>query len=168
MKNEKIPRLLLVLEMLQRTDVEHPLNTTKIINKLMQCGVDAERKAVLRDLKALKAVEYKIIKCDNHNRSNYMEAYLFEKHELKIIADLVADAAFLTVQASTAILQKIWSLCSVSTASLLEEDSFINESNKWLLHMGLKVKILRTEELQMQFVEYVRRRYADYLEQYRL
>ena len=59
-----------------------------------------------------------------------METDLFETHELKIIADLVADATFLTVQASTAILQKIWSLCSVSTAALLEESSFINESNK--------------------------------------
>lgn len=97
-----------------------------------------------------------------------METHLFEKHKLKIIADLVADATFLTVQASTAILQKIWSLCSVSTGALLEESSFINGSNKWLLHMGSKVKILRTEELQMQFVKYARRRYADYLEQYRL
>ncbi|WP_165585956.1 hypothetical protein [Ruminiclostridium cellobioparum] len=44
MENEKKPRLLLVLKMLQRTDVEHPLNTTEIINKLKQCGVEAERK----------------------------------------------------------------------------------------------------------------------------
>ena len=94
---KKKPRLLLVLEMLQRTDVEHPLNTTEIINKLKQCGVEAERKAVLRDLKALQAVGYKIIKCDNHNRGYYMKTHLFEKHELKIIADLVADATFLTV-----------------------------------------------------------------------
>ncbi|RCX19507.1 putative DNA-binding transcriptional regulator YafY [Anaerobacterium chartisolvens] len=130
MENVKKPRLLLVLKMLQKTDVNHPLNTTEIINKLKQCCVDAERKAVLRDLKALKTVGYKIIKCDNHNRGYYMETYLFEKHELKIIADLVADATFLTVQASTAILQKIWSLCSVSIAALLEEGSFINESNK--------------------------------------
>ena len=43
-----------------------------------------------------------------------------------------------------------------------------NDFFQWLLHMDSKVKILRTEELQMQFVEYVRRRYADYLEQYRL
>lgn len=143
MKNEKKSRLLLVLEMLQRTDVEHPLNTTEIINKLKQCGVDAERKAVLRDLKALQAVGYKIIKCDNHNRGYYMETHLFEKHELKIIADLAANATFLTVQASTAILQKIWSLCSVSTAAILEEGSFINESNKVETESELeKIRIL--------------------------
>ncbi len=29
MINEKKPRLLLVLEMLQKTDVEHPLNTSE-------------------------------------------------------------------------------------------------------------------------------------------
>ena len=51
MKNEKKPRLLLVLEILQKADVEHPLNTTEIINNLKQCGVDAERKAVLREAK---------------------------------------------------------------------------------------------------------------------
>ena len=61
MENEKKPRLLLVFEMLQRTDVEHPLNTTEIINKLKQCGVEAERKAVLRDLKALQAVDIKLL-----------------------------------------------------------------------------------------------------------
>lgn len=130
MEDENKPRLMLIFKMLQRTDIEHPLNTTEIINNLKQYGVDAERKAVLRDLKALQAVGYKIIKCDNHNRGHYMETHLFEKHELKIIADLVADATFLTAQASTAILQKIWSLCSVPTAALLEEGSFINESNK--------------------------------------
>lgn len=80
MENEKKPRLLLVLKILQRTDVEHPLNTTEIINKLKQCGVEAERKAVLRDLKALKAAGYKIIKCDNHNYGYYMETHLFEMH----------------------------------------------------------------------------------------
>lgn len=53
MEDEKKPRLLLIFKMLQRTDVEHPLNTTEIINNLKQYGVDAERKAVLRDLKAL-------------------------------------------------------------------------------------------------------------------
>ncbi|EMS72616.1 hypothetical protein CTER_1514 [Ruminiclostridium cellobioparum subsp. termitidis CT1112] len=43
-----------------------------------------------------------------------------------------------------------------------------NDFFQWLLHMDSKVKILSTEELQIQFVEYVRRRYTDYLEQYRL
>ena len=50
MEDEKKPRLMLIFKMLQRTDVEHPLNTTEIINNLKQYGVDAERKAVLRDL----------------------------------------------------------------------------------------------------------------------
>ncbi len=59
-----------------------------------------------------------------------MENCVFENYELKIIADLIADANFLTVQASTSILQKIRSLCSTSTANLLEEGYFINESNK--------------------------------------
>lgn len=61
MENEKKPRLLLVLKMLQKTDVEHPLNTTEIINKLKQCGVDTERKAVLRDLKALQLLDTKLL-----------------------------------------------------------------------------------------------------------
>lgn len=41
-----------------------------------------------------------------------------------------------------------------------------NDFFQWLLHMDSKAKILRTKELQMQFVEYVRQRYTDYLEQY--
>ena len=31
MEDEKKPRLMLIFKMLQRTDVEHPLNTTEII-----------------------------------------------------------------------------------------------------------------------------------------
>lgn len=116
MINEKKPRLLLVFEILQKTDVEHPLNTTEIIDSLKKYGVNAERKAVLRDLKALQTAGYKIIRCKNHNRGYYMVTHLFE----------------------------------------------------WLIQMDSKVKILRTKELQTQFVEYVRQRYTHYLEQYGL
>jgi predicted DNA-binding transcriptional regulator YafY len=143
MENAKRSRLLLVLKMLQKTDVEHPLNTTEIIDHLKQYGVDAERKAVLRDLKVLQDVGYKIIRCDNHNRGYYMATHLFENYELKILADLVADANFLTAQVSTSILQKIQSLCSASIEKLLDEGVFINESNKPETESELeKIKIL--------------------------
>ena len=130
MINEKKPRLLLVFEMLQKTYVENPLNTTEIIDNLKKCGVNAERKAVFRDLKALQTVGYKIIWCSNHNRGYYMITHLFEMHELKIIADLIADANFLTAQASTSILQKIQLLCPASTERILKEGIYISESNK--------------------------------------
>ena len=59
-----------------------------------------------------------------------MATRLFENYELKIIADLIADASFLTAQASILMLQKIKSLCPPSIESLLEDNIFINESNK--------------------------------------
>ena len=39
---------------------------------------------------------------------------------------------------------------------------------EWLIQMDSKAKILRTKELQIQFVEYVRQRYTDCIEQYSL
>ena len=46
-------RLLYILDMMKKTDENHPLNSTQIIEKLAEKGIKAERKAVSRDVKFL-------------------------------------------------------------------------------------------------------------------
>lgn len=100
-------KLLLILDMMRKTDEKHPLNATQIAGKLQASGVKAERKSIARDLDCLESVGYEIVKCPNHNLGWYMVGQEFEDHELKMLADAVAAAKFLTIEDSRNLIRKI-------------------------------------------------------------
>lgn len=92
-ENNKL-KLLYILDMMKKTDEFHPLNSTQIKEKLKAYMIDAERKAISRDIECLEDAGYSIIKCANHNKGWYMTDQDFEDYELKILADAVAKAQF--------------------------------------------------------------------------
>ena len=46
-------RLLRVLDIIKSTDEQHPITANEIVAELQRYGIEAERKAVLRDIEAL-------------------------------------------------------------------------------------------------------------------
>lgn len=51
---QKKIKLLYVLDILKRTDEQHPITTNQIVSKLQAYGINAERKSVLRDINMLR------------------------------------------------------------------------------------------------------------------
>jgi len=47
---QKKLKLLYVLDILKKTDEQHPITTNQIVSKLENYGIEAERKSVLRDI----------------------------------------------------------------------------------------------------------------------
>ena len=118
MENKTKEKLLFILERLKKTDEQHPANTNELIAYLAEKGVSAERKSVARDVEALRQVGYSIILCDEYKRGYYMTDQLFEDYELKIIADAVAGAKFITYDDSVSIIDK---LCEMAINVLNEK-----------------------------------------------
>ena len=105
-ENNKL-KLLYILDMMKKTDEFHPLNATQIKEKLKTYMIDAERKSISRDIECLSDAGYSIIKCDNHNKGWYMTDQDFEDYELKILADAVAKAQFLTADDTRKLIKMI-------------------------------------------------------------
>ena len=97
-------RLLTVLEIMKRTDDEHPLTKNQILDKVAEKGVEVNNlKTIAADLAALKELGYDIV---TDYVGNYMAGgQLFENYELKMLADHIANARYLLM--STALSQKL-------------------------------------------------------------
>lgn len=105
-------KIIYVLELMKRTDEFHPLNSTEIIAELDKYGISAERKAIGRDILALRDAGYEIVQAENRNDGWYMINQDFEDYQLKMLADAVASAKFLTVKDTRALIKKIKNLAT--------------------------------------------------------
>lgn len=130
MEGKTKSKLLYILERLKKTDEQHPVNTNELIAYLAEKGVTAERKSVARDINALRDAGYSIILCDELKKGYYMTDQLFEDYELKIIADAVAGAKFITYEDSTEIIKKLRELSSPTGEEIIKEHTFVDEKIK--------------------------------------
>ncbi|MGN0607954.1 MAG: helix-turn-helix transcriptional regulator [Oscillospiraceae bacterium] len=105
-------KLLYVLDIMKQTDEQHPLTAKKIAVKLKNCGIDAEYKSVIRDIKTLAEYGYDIILHHDNKLGYYMASREFEDWELKILCDAVAGAKFLTRADTDRLIKKLQALSS--------------------------------------------------------
>ncbi len=130
MEGKTKEKLLFILERLKKTDEQHPVNTNDLISYLGEKGITAERKSVARDVAALREAGYSIILCDELKRGYYMTDQLFEDYELKIIADAVSGAKFITYEDSSSIVDKLCELASPTGEEIIKNHTFIDEKIK--------------------------------------
>ena len=123
-------KLLYILERLKKTDEQHPVNTNALIDYLGEKGICAERKSVARDIAALRDAGYSIILCDEYKRGYYMTDQLFEDYELKIIADAVSGAKFITYDDSNGIIGKLCEMATPTGEEIIREHTFVDEKIK--------------------------------------
>lgn len=105
-------RLLRILDILKETDEEHPVTAKQMISKLSLYGIEAERKAVLRDINILMDYGYDILLHSDNKRGFYLTGREFEDWELKILCDAVAGAKFLTDSETKDLIEKLYKLSS--------------------------------------------------------
>lgn len=119
-------KLLYVLDILKQTDEQHPLTAKKITAKLKNCGIDAEPKSVIRDIKTLMEYGYDIILHHDNKLGYYMASREFEDWELKILCDAVSGAKFLTQSDTDRLIKKLYSLSSSYGNNMLRSVSRVN------------------------------------------
>lgn len=132
-KNPNKYRLLRVFEYMLQTDEEHPLNVTQIQNKLAEdgfCDKLPDRKSILRDLACINDCGYEIEVCENHNCGKYMNGKqkVFEGYQLKMLADAVTSARFLSADDARKLGDAIMTLGTESDKELLKKAVIRDES----------------------------------------
>lgn len=120
--NQKLKILYLRQMLLDETDDEHGLTMAEIIERLAERGISAERKAIYRDLDALREYGMDIIK-RSRMETGVTEYAVgkrdFEVPELLLLVDAVQSSRFLTERKSVALVNHIGKLASRYQAEAL-------------------------------------------------
>ena len=111
----------------QETDERHALTLTQLAERLEALGFGAERKALYRDLDALREFGMDIIAEKSGGTTRYfLGARTFELAELKLLTDAVQGAKFITEAKSRALIKKRETLSSRHDAMHLHRQVMIS------------------------------------------
>lgn len=130
-ENQK-QKILVLLDLFKsKTDEEHGVTTSDIIDYLAEHGIKAERKTVYADLNILKEYGYEISK--EKKDGNYYYTLLdrdFQLPELKLLVDAVQASKFISAKKSSELIKKIENLASVYQAKQLQRQVFVSNRIK--------------------------------------
>ncbi len=100
-------RLLTIQRLMKETDEEHPLTAQQIQKQLAAMGVDGARKAILEDIRSLSENWLEIGAAEDTKDGQYLLERPFEDWELKVMADAVSGAKFLTSSDTARLISKL-------------------------------------------------------------
>lgn len=133
MKNPSVQklRLLYIVDILSRkSDEDHPLSATDIMNYLSNdYGIECERKTVYDCIENLNNYGYEIIKSQSP-RGYFMTPYYFEPAELRLLIDAVQSADFISAKKTKSLIKKFSSFASEYQYKKLEKQVYIDNRNK--------------------------------------
>ena len=124
-ENQK-KKLILILRLLQdKSDENHYVSMSQILDYLNTYGVEAERKSIYSDIEALKELGYDIISVKGRDGGYFLGERDFELAELKILVDAIQASRFITAKKSKELIQKISNLGGTYNAQELKRDVFV-------------------------------------------
>lgn len=121
-KNQKA-KLLKVLEILRKeSDEKHPISTKTLIEKLLEEGIECERKTLYDDIEVLNECGYEIMTIKSKTNYYYIEDRDFSTAELKILLDAVEAARFITKKKTEQLSEKIAYMAGKHKAEVLKSN----------------------------------------------
>ena len=123
---QKRARPLYLAKLLQeRTDEDHTLTVSEIIEYLARQGISAERKAVYDDLELLRTIGMDIVHTKTKTHNYYLGQRTFQLAEVKLLIDVVQSSPFLTAKKSMELIGKLETLASAHQAAGLNRQVFV-------------------------------------------
>ena len=116
---QKMKLLYLMKILMERTDEEHFMTISQMVEALAELGIGAERKSLYDDLEALRAFGLDVESRRGKNFGYYIASRTFELPELKLLVDAVQSSRFITQKKSVQLIRKIESLTSAGQARQL-------------------------------------------------
>ena len=128
--NQKTKLLHLCRMLLRKTDEEHPLTVSQIIEELARQDIRAERKSIYDDLEALR-----LFGLDVQSRKGKVPGWFvgerdFELPEVKLLMDAVQSSRFITQKKSDALIRKLEGLASIHQAGQLQRQVYVDRRIK--------------------------------------
>lgn len=158
MKFQKIQRIkyIKILELLQDSDEDNPLDTVSILDALRKQGIVIDRKILYKDMELLNELGYEII-CQRAKRNlYYIVDRKFSVPELKILIDAIESATFIDKKNTAEFTQKIASMGGTMRQQLLLRetryvDSTAKHSNTRSLYVINELEQAMLEKKKVQF-----------------
>ncbi len=100
---QKLKLLYLRDILLKRTDDNHGMTATEIIDALSEFNIKSERKSLYDDISSLQTYGLDIEKIKSNTTRYYVASRDFELAELKLLVDAIQSSKFITRK-------KVWSL----------------------------------------------------------
>ncbi|MDD4796790.1 MAG: WYL domain-containing protein [Eubacteriales bacterium] len=124
-------RTLLVYDILKKqTDAEHTLSVGALVELLARQGVQAERRAVNRDLDALEQFGVELVRSPKKDGGYYLARRDFDDAEVQVLIDAVQAARFIPAQQSRALVGKLMNLSSRHAQRELRREVFVDDRAK--------------------------------------
>lgn len=109
----------------RRSDEEHPISVSDIIDYLADNGITAERRSVYRDIDSMRELGYDIVSVHNKRFTYFLANREFETAELKLLVDAVQSSRFITKTKSRELIKKLESLATEYDAEKLQSQVFV-------------------------------------------
>lgn len=106
--------------LLEHTDERHSVTVREIIAHLELCGFAADRRVVYTDIELLRGSGMDIRVHRRRANEYYLHTRVFERTELRLLADMVRASRFLSKEHSEAMIEKLASLGSRYDAAWLK------------------------------------------------
>jgi predicted DNA-binding transcriptional regulator YafY len=111
--------------LLDKTDEEHSITMSEILENLQNYGISAERKSIYDDIESLRLYGLEIECIKSKTYSYHIVHRQFELPELKLLVDAVQSSKFITHKKTNDLIKKIESLASTYEASKLQRQVYV-------------------------------------------
>lgn len=108
--------------LIEKSDEQNPMSAEDIIQKLDKCGIPAERKSIYQDINILEDFGVDIVRCA---KGYYIGQRSFELPELKILADAVVSANFISAKKTKELVNKLVNQTSEAQRKYITSDIYI-------------------------------------------
>lgn len=157
---QKMKILLVMKELLEKTDENHPISMIELVSMLERNGISAERKSVYHDIETLKKFGMDIESKREQPAGYYIASRDFELPELKLLVDAVQCAKFITRKKSEQLIQKLENLASKEEAKQLQRQVFVlnriktNNENIYYSVDQIHTAISENAKIRFQYYEW--------------
>lgn len=125
--NQKFKLYRLAQIMLEKTDEEHYITMTEIIESLAEYDITADRKSIYADLRDLSLLDIEVEGEQIGNRYYYhVINRMFELPELKLLVDAIQSSKFITEKKSNTLIKKLEKLVSKYDAQKLQRQVYVS------------------------------------------
>lgn len=127
--NHKLALLLMLRELLQKTDEEHTLNAADLVRVLESYGYNADRRTIYSNVEILQDFGIDVQKRED-SPGYYIGERDFELPELKLLVDAVQSSKFITEKKSKELIDKLMKLTNEQKAKELNRYVYIRNRMK--------------------------------------
>ena len=129
-ENQKVKTLFVAKYFLENSDENHPVTAGDITDYLKnECGIEAERRAIYRDIAALRGVFHMDIVGGQGGKYRLLSRQ-FEFDDLRLLAECVHAAKFISAPKAKELIAKIGKFCSMYQREELEREVFLCDQVK--------------------------------------